>query len=115
MVASIEGISWQNTDGGSLWLRSKQREAKPSEEKLPSWTPLIHMEAEEAFEVETLLFAGISHCILEYNRWFGVLTTVCRRNPSVEFSTCSHRFQRLKPSALRPRRILSLAVLRNER
>jgi hypothetical protein len=44
-----------------------------------------------------------------------VLTTVCWCNLSAEFCACSHRLPKVKPSALRLRRILSLAVLRNKR
>jgi hypothetical protein len=65
------------------------------QQRRPSWTPLIHMEAEEAFEVETLHLAGRSHCILGYKLLVRWSTTVCRRNTSVELSACSHRLPKV--------------------
>ena len=76
------------------------------------------MEAEEAFEVETLQFAGRSHCILGDKPLVQWSTTACRRNTSVELSACSHRLLNVKPSALRlcrKIRICLLVVPSNER
>ena len=78
------------------------------------------MEAEEALEVETLQFAGRSHCILGDKPLVQWSTTACRRNTSVELSACSHRLPNVKPSALCPTtcrkiRICLLVVPSNER
>jgi hypothetical protein len=76
------------------------------------------MEAEEAFEVETLQFAGRPHCILRDKPLVQWSTTACRRNTSVELSACSQRLPNVKPSALRlcrKIRICLLVVPSNER